>query len=389
MNFLLIIILIQSFNINKIEDGNSLYLMDKDISYYQSNWVKNYISSNYGIRTSQGCLDVERWHQEYDGKVKLPIVKSFDIDYFFYKRDGYNWHIEAHELNFNYYKNHIKFTLDISPNFIKMDDYGGIGIGYYRNKLSNVHLFVNLKDFDHNYATSRLYSDTIHDSYIKFPFQLGIQGNFVSNKAYLNFDVRNTLHAVKKILYKDSLLGYNDIEGYYGRIFTLFSPTSNFTASGYSVWRYSSSQIDTFNYHYENTIQTAFATISFDYSVNIGNFRISLPFYYKYNKFYDFPDSTDYFKKMYGLTLGYSRKICNYTTLGLSYQRGIRERTINDSLYTDGWGDLENRLAISLEFNFSNKTLLKVIEGLELDHFPHIPINRIHNHTYVQIQYAP
>ncbi len=388
MNILLIIMMLQSFNMNKIEDRNSLYLMDKDISYYQYDWVRNYISHNYGIRTTQGCLDVERWHQEYDGKFKLPVVKIFDIDYFFYKREGYNWHIETHELNFNYYKNFMKFTLLISPNYLKMNDYGGIGFGFYKNKNMNIQLFLNLKDFDHNYATNRLYGDTFHDPYIEYPFQLELKGNFVSKRGYLNFNIKNTHRSTKEILYKDSLLGFHNEKSYKGRVFTAFTPMNSFTVSGYSNWDYYNSQIDSFNYHYENTIQTAFLSVSLDYSSKIGKFHISLPFYYKYNLFYDFPDSTNYSKKMYGLTVEYFNNIFKYTTLGFGYQRGIRERIIEDSLYTGGGGDLENRLVVSLEFNFARKTYLKVIEGLELDNFPHIPINRIHNHTYVLIQYT-
>ena len=389
MHLIIAIMLIQSVNINLIEDGNSLYLMDKDVSYYQTEWVRSYISNNYGFRTSQGCLDVERWYQEYDGKLKLPITESFDIDYFFYKKDGYNGHIETHELNFNYYKKFLKFTLSVSPNFFKMYDYGGIGVGFYKSKLLNLQLFLNLIDFDHNYATNRLYSDTLHDPYIEFPFQLELRGNFIAKLGYLNFDIKNTRESTKKIMYKETVIGYDNEKNYNGRIFSAISPLDNFTISCYSEWNYIGSQVDTFNYHYENILKTAFVEISLDYSTNIGNFHISFPFYYKFNKFYNFPDSTNYSKKMYGLTLGYSKNICKHTVLGLGYQRGIRERNIDDSLYVGGWGDLENRFVVSLEFNFSNKTRLNIIEGLELDKFPHIPINRIHNHTYIQIQYTP
>ena len=389
MNLLLAVMLIQSLNINKIEDQNTLYLMDKGISYYQTDWVKDFISNNYGFRTSQGCLDIEHWHQEYDAKAELPMTKSINLDYFFYERNGYNWHIERHELNFNFYRKSLKFTINISPNFLKRNDYAGIGVGLYKNKLMNAQLFLNLENFDHNYSIDRLYSDSIHDPYIKFPFQWELRCNYVGDIGYLNTDIRYTLPSTKKILYKANLLGYHNERNYSGRIFSALNLPDSLTLSTFSQWDYIYSQIDTFDYHYENALKTAFFTVALDYSGRIGKIHFSFPIYYKFNRFYDFPDSSNYSKVMYGITIRYSKYVSRNTILGIGYQRGIRERTINDSLFVGGYGDLENRLVVILGFNFSDKTRLRVIEGLELDHFPHIPISRIHNHTYVQIQYTP
>lgn len=391
MNILLTLLLISSININTIEDGNTLYLMDKDVSYYMENWVNSYISNEYGIRTSQGCLDIERWEQQYGAKFLLPINKSFDIRYNFYKIDGYNWHKEIHQLDFNYFIKHLVFSLSISPNYLKMDDYMGLGVGLYNNYKQNIQFFINLKDFDHNYATNRLYRDTIHDPYISHPFQFELKSNYSFSSGYINFDVKKTMLSTKKIMDKDSLIGYINSEDGDGYLYAYINIFNRFDIYNVTECKYESYREDRFNYHTSEKMLTFFTSTSLNYKFKYGTAHMSIPFYYKSNNIINSDDSLtyNYRKKMYGLTVSYIKDIFKFMSIGFGYQRGLRERLIDDIKYSNGYGDCENRLIASLEFNFNDKTRLKVIEGIELDKFPHIPITRFHNHTYVLIQFSP
>lgn len=373
------------FNINQIEDINSLYLMDKSIGFFPYNWVEEYISNRDGIQTSQGCLDIERWYQVYNGKVGMDIGKHANFYYHFYKLDDYNFHIETHRFDLDITPPPYIITLTISPNYLKVYDFFGLGFGLWKDEKRNLRVFLKVKDFDHNYAISRVHKDTIQDPYLIFPFQFKMVGNYFFQGGFINFNFNKGFPSKKKISFRDTLLGFeyrSDDEAEL-HFYSKFNKYVDFYL--FSEYRGYSSASDIFSHPSAETLKSLFIQPAGNIIILHKEFYIGLPIYYK---FYH-SDSSLYRKWMYGFSLDYKFSIYDWAKMSVGYQKGWRERWIDGIYYSGGNGDRESRLIVGLDLLFLKKTRFRIIEGIELDGFPENTIRHPHNHTFVSLQYTP
>lgn len=373
------------FNINQIEDINSLYLMDKSIGSFPYNWIEEYISNRNGIRTSQGCLDIERWYQVYNGKARMDIGEHANFYYHFYKLDDYNFHIETHRFDLDITPPPYIITLTVSPDYFKVYDFLGLGFGLWKNAKRNFRVFLNVKDFDHNYAISRVHKDTIQDPYLIFPFQLKVVGNYFFSGGFINFNFNKGFRSKKKISFRDVLLGFEyrrDDEAEL-HIYYKFNKYVKFYL--FSEYRGYDSTSDIFVNPSAETLKSLYIQPRVNIRISHKEFYIGLPIYYKF--FHS--DSSFYKKWMHGFTLDYKFPVYNWAKVSVGYQKSWRERWIDGIYYSGEYGDRESRLIIGLDLMFLKKTRFRIIEGIELDGFPENTLRHPHNHTFLSLQYVP
>ncbi len=362
------------------EDINELYLMDMNWASFPSEWDMAYDSSLIAFRSTQGCLDLKLWYILYQVKVRYPLYKGFGARYSYYEKDDYDEIIKTHRIEpFLKLRRDFYAHLMVTPHFEKGEDEIGAGISWFPNPLNYLEFFFIIRDFDNNFALQNTPPGPERDVYIElsypYKFTLEFRREFeyfrVKNYAEYVMPAKKELQDPEnhRIRYFSSYRGYGRIETNSFKRFKIGS-----------IWEYNGSKdraeftdsvvSDTFEkWMVEPYLYLFFAD---KWRMDI-QFRFTKKLHNLYNR--------DWFGPSIYLNYRLNPKI----EFIIGYQRSRRRRWIEGERVSDPWRDIQNRIALGIQFIFPNRARLLLYEGIELDGSWRWKLTHPHNHTYASL----
>lgn len=337
------------------------------MSLYPVEQESIFIMNDNGIRTKQGCLDLDRWFQEYEIKFNMDLYKGFKMFYNLKSLEDYYREYQIHTFYLRYDFERIGIQTGISPNFLKSED--RLFLGFYK-KTNDLMIEVNfgMKDFVHNYVILKKNEDT-RDHYKIFPFFVGLSIKNVFN-GFVNIEINKTFRSKKEIVINNNFSGYEyneDIDMYYSLLFPLYRNT--FLGTRGEFWMKKE----------ENTLKNYSMQILNNFYSRFGNRLKCEPSFSI--EFYESKDTILFKRIDYITTLNIFYKINNYLTISGGFQDS-RKKIKKE--YEER-KNVEQRLILALHINFSKNTSFYIFEGIEIEHFSKVfeKINYLHNHTFL------
>lgn len=361
------------------EDTNGLYLMDMNWASFPSEWDLAYDSSLIAFRSAQGCLDLKLWYILYQLKVRYPLYKGFGARYFYYEKDDYDEVIKTHRiepslrLRGNYYAH-----LMVTPHFEKGEDEIGAGFSWFLNPLNYWEFFFIVRDFDNNFALQKTPPGPQRDVYIDLAYPYKFTLEFRRELKY--FRIKNYIEYVipakkelqdpenHRVKYFSSYRGYGRIETKSFRNFKIGT-----------IWEYNGSK-EKSEFTDSLTSDTLKKWMVEPYLSLFFTDRWGMDFQFRFAQKLHNLYNRDWFGPSIYL---------NYRLTGIEfimgYQRSVRRRWNNGLVIYDALRDIQNRIALGIQFTFPNRARLLLYEGIELDGSWRWKLFHPHNHTYASL----
>jgi len=366
-------------------DSNTLYAMDMTAGVFPVEWDSSFMLPNNGFRTLQGCLDLENWYQEYQAGFNARIYRNMRFCYEYQKVDDYRLNIEKHRFSLRLINGMHYLNIYVIPSFSKKDDEAGIGYGIELDNLW-IETDMGVYQFDNNYYLSKV-ELTTETPFVRYPITASVK-LFLKQRGYTKLDIMKIFTCEKVVVHNGVHIGsiyqgeshielrnYFSINKRLGTDIYLKFREFNAWVSDNSV---SVIMPDVANY-YENS---SFGLLFLRYHWNSKNY-IQIGPSIEMHRY--FSDTLNYWRR-YLLFNAFWKKCFGipFVTLGLQFSsRTIEENSIVSK-------NTEARGIIESGFDFNKKTHFSIIEGIELDDISGIKngINRLHNHTFVQLSYT-
>jgi len=366
-------------------DSNTLYAMDMTAGVFPVEWDSSFMLPYNGFRTLQGCLDLENWYQEYQAGFNARIYRNMRFCYEYQKVDDYRLNIEKHRFSLRLINGMHYLNIYVIPSFSKKDDEAGIGYGIELDNLW-IETDMGVYQFDNNYYLSKV-ELTTETPFVRYPITASVK-LFLKQRGYTKLDIMKIFTCEKVVVHNGVHIGsiyqgeshielrnYFSINKRLGTDIYLKFREFNAWVSDNSV---SVIMPDVANY-YENS---SFGLLFLRYHWNSKNY-IQIGPSIEMHRY--FSDTLNYWRR-YLLFNAFWKKCFGipFVTLGLQFSsRTIEENSIVSK-------NTEARGIIESGFDFNKKTHFSIIEGIELDDISGIKngINRLHNHTYVQLSYT-
>ena len=366
-------------------DSNTLYAMDMTAGVFPVEWDSSFMLPYNGFRTLQGCLDLENWYQEYQAGFNARIYRNMRFCYEYQKVDDYRLNIEKHRFSLRLINGMHYLNIYVIPSFSKKDDEAGIGYGIELDNLW-IETDMGVYQFDNNYYLSKV-ELTTETPFVRYPITASVK-LFLKQRGYTKLDIMKIFTCEKVVVHNGVHIGsiyqgeshielrnYFSINKRLGTDIYLKFREFNAWVSDNSV---SLIMPDVANY-YENSL---FGLLFLRYHWNSKNY-IQIGPSIEMHRY--FSDTLNYWRR-YLLFNAFWKKCFGipFVTLGLQFSsRTIEENSIVSK-------NTEARGIIESGFDFNKKTHFSIIEGIELDDISGIKngINRLHNHTYVQLSYT-
>jgi len=333
----------------------------------------------------QGCLDLENWYQEYQAGFNARIYRNMRFCYEYQKVDDYRLNIEKHRFSLRLINGMHYLNIYVIPSFSKKDDEAGIGYGIELDNLW-IETDMGVYQFDNNYYFSKV-ELTTETPFVRYPITASVK-LFLKQRGYTKLDIMKIFTCEKLVVHNGVHIGsiyqgeshielrnYFSINKRLGTDIYLKFREFNAWVSDNSV---SLIMPDVANY-YENSL---FGLLFLRYHWNSKNY-IQIGPSIEMHRY--FSDTLNYWRR-YLLFNAFWKKCFGipFVTLGLQFSsRTIEENSIVSK-------NTEARGIIESGFDFNKKTHFSIIEGIELDDISGIKngINRLHNHTFVQLSYT-
>lgn len=366
-------------------DSNTLYAMDMTAGVFPVEWDSSFMLPYNGFRTLQGCLDLENWYQEYQAGFNARIYRNMRFCYEYQKVDDYRLNIEKHRFSLRLINGMHYLNIYVIPSFSKKDDEAGIGYGIELDNLW-IETDMGVYQFDNNYYLSKV-ELTTETPFVRYPITASVK-LFLKQRGYTKLDIMKIFTCEKVVVHNGVHIGsiyqgeshielrnYFSINKRLGTDIYLKFREFNAWVSDNSV---SVIMPDVANY-YENS---SFGLLFLRYHWNSKNY-IQIGPSIEMHRY--FSDTLNYWRR-YLLFNAFWKKCFGipFVTLGLQFSsRTIEENSIVSK-------NTEARGIIESGFDFNKKTHFSIIEGIELDDISGIKngINRLHNHTFVQLSYT-
>ena len=366
-------------------DSNTLYAMDMTAGVFPVEWDSSFMLPYNGFRTLQGCLDLENWYQEYQAGFNARIYRNMRFCYEYQKVDDYRLNIEKHRFSLRLINGMHYLNIYVIPSFSKKDDEAGIGYGIELDNLW-IETDMGVYQFDNNYYLSKV-ELTTETPFVRYPITASVK-LFLKQRGYTKLDIMKIFTCEKVVVHNGVHIGsiyqgeshielrnYFSINKRLGTDIYLKFREFNAWVSDNSV---SLIMPDVANY-YENS---SFGLLFLRYHWNSKNY-IQIGPSIEMHRY--FSDTLNYWRR-YLLFNAFWKKCFGipFVTLGLQFSsRTIEENSIVSK-------NTEARGIIESGFDFNKKTHFSIIEGIELDDISGIKngINRLHNHTFVQLSYT-
>ena len=366
-------------------DSNTLYAMDMTAGVFPVEWDSSFMLPYNGFRTLQGCLDLENWYQEYQAGFNARIYRNMRFCYEYQKVDDYRLNFETHRFSLRLINGMHYLNIYVIPSFSKKDDEAGIGYGIELDNLW-IEADMGVYQFDNNYYLSKV-ELTTETPFVRYPITASVK-LFLKQRGYTKLDIMKIFTCKKVVVHNGVHIGsiyqgeshielrnYFSINKRLGTDIYLKFRESNVWVSDNSV---SLILPDVENY-YENSL---LGLLFLRYNWNSKNY-IQIGPSIEMHRY--FSDTLNYWRR-YLLFNAFWKKCFGipFVTLGLQFS----SRTIGENGAISR--NTEARGVVEPGFDFNKKTHFSIIEGIELDDISGIKngINRLHNHTYVQLSYT-
>jgi len=351
-----------------IFDYNTLYGMDQIVSFYPLEQESIFILTENGFRTRQGCLDLDRWFQEYDLRINTKLVNKLSLYYNLKTIDDYYRESFSHTFYIRYKLKKFSIETGISPDFMKKND--RLFLGVYKDCENGIiEIDLGLRDFVHNYVLSKK-NESLRDPYSIFPFFASVRFAKIFN-GFINISIEKGFKGKKEIFLNDSLIGnefYQDYDSYLSFLIPFFK---NLYLGGRLNYWIKELEKSGDRFYYSQIISNLFIRKD-------GNIKIepSLSF-----ELYESKD-TLLFKRIDFIS-GFNiiKEMNKHITINFNFQDSRKKMRKNEDLNNN----FEQRLTIGIILNFTKNTSFYIVEGIELDHFSMVfkKINYLHNHTFL------
>ncbi len=344
--------------------------MDRVLSFYPVEQESIFLFNENGLRTRQGCLDLDRWFQEYEIKINANLYKKFSLFYNLKSMDDYYRYYLRHTFYIRYCFNDISIQAGISPNFMKKEDRLFLGL-LKKEKDFMLEIDFGMKDFVHNYVLSKKREST-RDPYNIFPFFIYFNFKKIFN-GYINFEFDKTFMSKKEVIINDTFLGYEYSKDFEGNISFLIPIYRNFYLGFKGEYWYKNK-----DYLGDKTfLKQAISNIF----IRTGDrLKIEPSFSIEY---FEEKDSVLFNRIDYISGLNITKILNNYFFITLGFQDSRKKMEKDNEIKNN----FEQRLVLALTINFSKNTSFYIFEGIELDHFSNVfeKINYLHNHTFLTL----
>ncbi|OPX18127.1 hypothetical protein BXT86_02795 [candidate division WOR-3 bacterium 4484_100] len=361
------------------EDSNAHYLMDKQLAPYLPEWEVRFDSTRYGLRTSQGCLDLLNWFIDLDIKYEVYLSKIIGLRYRHKYLGDYANHKNNHYFEPFFQLNpNLRLLLSITTHYYKGEDELGIGFFLGKNYLNYINISLSVPNFDRNFSLKNTPDGQDKVIYQQHPVKLELAINRYWNQGHLRLSAEATnryyLHSTDEI---ESIRENGLHRTLYLRMW------QGIKRFGLAIlFDYKQSELNTVDIPFTTSDRwyEIIAEPSFSYRFNPA-WKPTLYLTYNYKK-----DDMNFFRPDIGDSVfNYSRNIFAYY-LDLEYRPGGRFiwhfGTQRQFYYNNqGRNTKERRLNLGFEYRYK-KIWFYFMEAMEGD-FP--TEKYLHNHTYVQL----
>ena len=364
------------------EEENIYHVMDMYFANFPYTWDLQYNRTEIGFRTSQGCLDLERWLILYEGKIEYMFLDWFTVFYRYEKIENYHINIEKHTFSpsFKFYKNYF-LSFKLIPYYLKRMNLWGVGI--LKNPYGDNYMgvFFRAKHLDNNFSFKDTPSGPSKILYSKFPLGFEIDGKLTKDRSYVEFNVEKYYPSERYIDSPDTF--WSTVQKELNLKIRTNLNIKNFDMGGYLNYSLEDTtffDIDTVQSNYHR-FKELYTEPYIDYSIKKVKFGTGITYNYKRILKKD----TTYIRYWYSPFIRVIYSPFDFLSIHTGFQKQPFWRDLNSEIreFT------QKRLFIGFEFKLKNARFI-VYEGIEADKLP--PLKKFwffHNHTYVSLQYTP
>ncbi len=357
------------------EDSNYYYYMDRMLSFYPDRWEIGYDSSRSGLRTIQGCHDLQNWFVTMEAKTEAWLCNWLGIRYRYCLLGDYLRQKNYHRFEPRFkIKGKLSLLLMVIPYYKKGDNEFGLGIFRGDNNLNSIEAFFVLKAIDRNNSLKFVPDGPEKIVYKAFPAYVTLRlarrwesGYF---KAY--FEKSNTSWLVSR--YGPGRSCWFQEKESFGNLNLRFLNTYGRFDFGTILNFYENNRACLNKELRPGWIGDTLREIEFQPSIGFNLSQKWRPVFYYYFNYKSAEDTILYKRAGNGQYLDFEFRPSQRTLWRFGLQREWID-IIRDELR------INHRLVIGFEYTFPSGSFV-IYEGIEADP-AQMKITRMHNHTYV------
>ncbi len=367
------------------EDSNAaFYLLDKQIAHYFPSWEVRFDSTNRGLRTSQGCLDLLNWYIDLTTKYEVFLSKVVGLRYRNKYLGDYGGHVSNHYFEpFFQLGENCRLFLTIAPHYYKGEDEIGTGVFLGRNYLNYLETFIVVEDFDRNFSLKDMDPGPEKILYKQHPIVLNSTYNTYWKTGHLNarVELTNRYHLQSTEPWDVEPVAYRE-KGLRRRFYTrLWQDIKKLRIGGiFDLKQSECSKLDTISDRREDILE-----IIAEPMITCRLHKKLVPTLYLSYNYKSEDDSLHYCGTAQERVVHYQRDIYAYL-VDVAFHPGGRfvwHLGMQRQFYYNNTGkrDRERRFILGFEYRYK-KIWFYFVEAMEGD-FP--TPKWLHNHTYLQL----
>ncbi len=177
------------------EDSNYHHVMDQQLIVYLTDWQVRWDSTENGLRTVQGCLDLRYWHLDIDTRFQTDIAPWIGLRYRYRNYGFYNRRVDNNYFEpFFPIKPGQRLFISVTTHFYKGDNQFGLGYSFGRTYLNHLETFLIAEHLDRNFSLQHEEDGPDKIVYSMFPlvWHTELIQNWRTGRLGLAFEVSNT-----------------------------------------------------------------------------------------------------------------------------------------------------------------------------------------------------
>lgn len=177
------------------EDSNYHHVMDQQLSVYLTDWQLRWDSTENGLRTVQGCLDLRYWYLNIDTRFQTDLANWLGLRYRYRNYSFYHRRVQDNYFEpFFRIKPDQRLIISLTTHFYKGDNQFGIGYALGRSYLNYLETFFIAEHLDRNFSLQHEEDGPDKIIYKTFPlvWHTDLTRNWRSGRLGLTLEISNT-----------------------------------------------------------------------------------------------------------------------------------------------------------------------------------------------------